>query len=98
MFPRVLEKVVQDTAHAVIVVPKWKKPKFFWQAWGLAVDAVMVPKGVVMFERKGKVQKGVPWDIYAFLVCGHVPPSLPSDVRGLPTTTYLHLRRRGPRG
>ena len=85
MFPRVLDKIVQDEAHAVILVPKWRKHKFFWRAWGLAVDAVMVPKGTVLFERKGKVQKGVPWDVYAFLVCGHVPPCPLCEVRGLPT-------------
>ena len=77
MFPRVLDKIVQDKAHAVILVLKWKKYKFFWKAWGLAVDAVMVPKGAVMFERNGNVQKWVPWDVYAFLVCGHAPPCLP---------------------
>ena len=77
MFPRVQDKIVQDKAHAVILVPKWTKHKFFWKAWGLAVDAVMVPKGEVMFERKGKVQKGVPWDVYAFLVCGMYPHACP---------------------
>ena len=51
MFPRVLDKIVQDKAHTVVLVPKGGKYKFFWKAWGLAVDAVMVPKGEVMFER-----------------------------------------------
>ena len=96
MYPRVLDKIVQDKAHAVILVPKWKKKhKFFWRTWGHAVDSVMVPKGVVMFERKGKVQKGVPWDIYAFLVCGHVPPCLPSEVRGLPTPSLPPFEEEG---
>ena len=60
MFPRVLDKIIQEKAHAVILVPKWTKHKFFWKAWGLAVDAAMVPKGTVMFERNGKILKGVP--------------------------------------
>ena len=95
MFSRVLSKIVQDKANAVILVPKWTKHKFFWRAWGLAVDAVMVPKGTVMFERKGKVQKGVPWDVYAFLVCGNVPPCLPCEVRGLPTSSLPPFEEEG---
>ena len=95
MFPRILDKIIQDEAHAVILVPKWRKHKFFWRAWGLAVDAVMVPKGTVMFKRKGKVQKWVPWDVYAFLVCGHVPPCLPSEVRGLPTPSLPPIEEEG---
>ncbi len=55
------------------------------RVWGLAVAAIKVPKGVVMFERKGKPQKGVNWDVYVFLVCGHEPPCMPCEVRGQPT-------------
>ncbi len=55
----------------------------------------MVPKGVVMFERKGKVQKAVPWDVYAFLVCGHEPPCLPCEVRGQPTPSLPPFEEEG---
>ena len=95
IFPRVLDKIVQDKAHAVILVPKWTKHKFFWKAWGLAVDAVMVPKVTFMFERNGKGQKGVPWDVYAFLVRGHVPPCPPCEVRGLPTPSKPSFEEEG---
>ena len=54
-----------------------EKKKFFWKAWGLAVDAVMVPKGVVMFERKGKVQKGYPGTFLHFWSAGMYPHACP---------------------
>ena len=73
MFHRVLDKIIQDKAHAVLLVPKWTKHKFFWKAWGLAVDAVMVPKGAVMFERKGNVQKGVRLCIFGLRACTPMP-------------------------
>ena len=72
-----MDKIVQDKAHAVVIVPYWRKKKFFMRAWGLAVAAIKVPKGVFMFERKGKPQKGVNLDVYAFLVCGHAPHACP---------------------
>ena len=61
-----------------------EKIQVFGKAQELAVDSVKIPKGQIMFERKGKPQKGVPWDVYAFLVCGHEPPFLPNQVRGKP--------------
>ena len=79
----------------VIILPNWKKYKFFWKAWGLGVAAVMVPKGVVMFERKGKLQKGVPWDVYAFLVCGQKPQCLPCEVRGELTPSLPPFEEEG---
>ena len=48
----------------------------------------MVPKGAVMFERKGKFQKAVPCDVNAFLVCEHVPLCLPCELRGYPHPLY----------
>ena len=67
------------------------------RAWGLAVAAIKVPKGEIMFERKGKAQKGVNWDVYVFLVCGHEPPCLPCEVRGLPNPSLPPFKEGVPK-
>ena len=43
LFPQVLDKIVRHKAHAVIIVPFWRKKKFFMKAWGLAIAAIRVP-------------------------------------------------------
>ena len=73
VFPQVLDKIQKDQAHAILVVPGWRRRKFFHRAREMALDSVVFPRNTLLFEREGKGARGTHWDTYAFLVCGHHP-------------------------
>ena len=53
-FDQVLDKILKDKAHTILLVPRWLKRKFYHQARGLALDCVTFPVGTKLFERRGQ--------------------------------------------
>jgi hypothetical protein len=66
IFPQVLEKVRRDQAHVIMIVPAWRRQKFFRLVQEMALDFLKFPKGTHLFEREGKAVRGTDWDVFAF--------------------------------
>ena len=73
LFDRVLDKILRDKAHTILLVPQWQKRKFYHRAQGLALDCLTFPVGAKLFERQGRPVGGIKWPVTIFLVCGHSP-------------------------
>lgn len=70
---KVLEKIVLDQAHVILVILVWKKRKFFAKAESMCLGKVVYPQGYKFFERPQGGLKGLRWPVQAMLVCGHTP-------------------------
>ena len=67
----VVEKIAQDGAHAVLVVPDWARRTWHKKAMGMRVADIRFPKYTKLFELDGAPLKGTLWATRVILVCGH---------------------------
>ena len=70
---QVLDKILNEKAHTILLVPRWLKRKFYHRARGLALDCLTFPVGTKLFERRGQPVGGIKWPVSVFFVCGHSP-------------------------
>jgi len=70
LFHRVLAKVVQDRAHAVIIVPEWPNKSFFQHVKELEIRSRRFECGQGIFEKKGKPLRNMRWNAQAVFICG----------------------------
>ena len=69
--PRVMKKIQQDHAHVVLVLPAWRRRKWYKVAATLAVESTTYPPGTRFFALGNKACCGCRWAVTAFLVCAH---------------------------
>jgi len=80
-FDAVLDKIKKDEAHVILILPHWRRRKFFRRALEMAVDTLQFPKETHFFEMEGKRLRGIKWPVWAMLICGHTPKCGKSDLR-----------------
>ena len=85
IFPRVLDKIVQEKAHAVILVPKWTKHKFFWKSGVSRWTRSWSPRVQSCLRGMEKSKKWRSGTFMHFWSAGMYPTCLPCEVRGIPT-------------
>ena len=73
VFDQVLDKILKDKAHTILLVPRWLKRKFYHRARGLALDCLTFPVRAKLFERNGKPVGGIKWPVPIFW-CVFIPP------------------------
>jgi len=73
LLDQVLEKIIQDQAHGILVLPEWNRRRFLRKATALCLDEIIFPEGFCFFKRPTWVSKGLRWPVRVMLVCGHSP-------------------------
>ena len=69
-YPKILEKIVEDRAHAVLIMPEWHKQDFFHKAKNLEIRSVRFDCHQGLFEVRGKPLPLLRWPVQAIFVCG----------------------------
>ena len=67
---KVLVKVVDDKAHAIVVMPEWRTHSFFRLAKDLEVCSIRFDRWEGIFEENGSPLRKMSWDAQAIYVCG----------------------------
>ena len=67
---RVVDKLVQDQAKAILVCPHWPRDKWWKRVQDLVVGEIWYPKGTKLFLRNGEPMRGTKWGVHAYLVNG----------------------------
>ena len=70
---KVIEKVINDGAHAILVMPEWCHRKFHKAALAIRLADVLLPRGTKLFSLNGKLFRGTLWRTRLLLMCGHNP-------------------------
>jgi len=70
---KVIEKVINDGAHAILVMPEWCHRKFHKAALAIRLADVLLPRGTKLFSLNGKLFRGTLWRTRILLMCGHNP-------------------------
>jgi hypothetical protein len=94
LFEKVLNKIVEDEAHVVLILPSWKK-KVLCPCPELESQGNCVSSGVQIFERVGKRTKGLRWGVHAMLLCGHQSRCDASSSSSRPSPRLERPVRRG---
>ena len=85
LYPKVLDRLKEDRARAVVVCPAWTHLKWFREMQRYMVRQVVVPRGIRIFQREG--EGGMPlrqrkWETVAMLVdMGQETPPEPLPTR-----------------
>ena len=74
LFPRVVQKLKQSGAKAILIVPNWPKQSWFKDIMDISIDIVELPhKGVKLYcEDNGKPLPERSWSTLACLVDGNL--------------------------
>ena len=74
LFPRVVQKLKQSGAKAILIVPNWPKQSWFKDIMDISIDIVELPhKGVKLYcEDNGKPLPQRSWSTLACLVDGNL--------------------------
>ena len=71
---RVLEKIIADRAHGILVLPDWPRRRYLPKAQDLCMHFIQYPRGFKFFEREGwRRARGLKWPVSVMFVCGHLP-------------------------
>ena len=62
MLYKIAAKIVEDQAHAILVMPDWRYRVWHKQLMGLSMGDLIFPKGTKMFELNGTPCKGTLWE------------------------------------
>jgi hypothetical protein len=69
-YAQVVDKVIKDRTHAVVILPEWPRQKWYHQAKALEVRGIRFPERTHLFETGEKGPKGTKWPVEALYVCG----------------------------
>ena len=67
---RVFEKIQQDKAKAIVVVPDWRDQEWSAKMWAITKKSYRFPAGSLVFELPGKEVPPTKWGVWAVLVDG----------------------------
>ena len=70
LYYRVLDKLVKDKAHAVLIMPEWPNQSFYTQAKALEIASMRFDCNSSFFETSGRPLPYLRWPVQAILVCG----------------------------
>ena len=68
---QVVNKIRQDKAKAVLVMPEWEDHTFFESVQPLIVRRYLFPKGTRVFEQKSGAMPGIRWPLCIAFVDGN---------------------------
>jgi hypothetical protein len=71
LLQRVVQKIVKDAAHIVLVVPVWPRKDWYQEAENLSILTLSCPAGQQVFQLQGKKCKETKWAVEAMLICAH---------------------------
>jgi len=71
MISKVLTKVREDQAHAVIAVPDWPRRRWHRKLLDMRIADLLIFKNTKLFTLNGEKCGGTLWDTRIALVCGH---------------------------
>ena len=74
----VVQKIAEDGAHAVLVVPDWPRRTWHKKAMRMAMVSLRYPVGNHIFEMPGARKRPTPWPLRVLLICGHEPRHEPT--------------------
>ena len=68
----VMDKIREDGAHVVAVLPGWYNKKWYIKAKQMQVDEIVYGSGTKVFELYGRPSASARWNVHIMLLCGHV--------------------------
>ena len=80
-FPEVINKIKEDGAHGILVMPEWPRRRWFKEARKMQRGSLLYPKYTKLFELDGKPAKGTLWATRVMAFCGHTPKCPPPSSR-----------------
>lgn len=86
MYERVLERLIEDRARAIVVCPEWVHLRWYRNLRRYAIDSFRIPRGVRLYRREGKGRRPLKqrrWNTMCFLVDMTKPPAAEEEVPSL---------------
>ena len=91
MMDRVVDKLRDDNAHAILVMPDWPYMKWHKPAMDMAVGSLIFSKGSRVFQLNGTLSGATKWDTRIVRVCLHTPRCTPDHV--LPQGEVVKIKK-----
>lgn len=68
---QVVQKIADDHAHCILVVPNWERRKWYKAARHITVATLEYPANIKFFQHPFKRNRPSLWPVTAFILCGH---------------------------